>query len=204
MGTCYLAEVHTASDEQSNSLQALVVHLTSPFAGAEHSYCTISAIRPRSHPANHSALHTIACKGAAPHIYPHRWNLGADIEIENIHRQTERCAGIRDVNDTRNVALDRCAAEQQIDLVIAVAVAAEVLNRPETGLSVCDCRIEEVLLSLLVDREPLESKVSSGPVMWLHRAWQVNGRLHAHLRHAVLDHGEFDCDDAGHFDRPAE
>lgn len=59
------------------------------------------------------------------------------------------------IDDTSKMTLNWCTAEQQIDLIIIVAVPLEVFDDSETALSVCDCRVVVVLFAVLVDREAL-------------------------------------------------
>lgn len=149
-------------------------------------------------------LHLVTRKRAAAHVHLHGLDLGPDVKVENVHRQPQSRARVGDVHDAGNVALDRRGAEQQVDLVIVVAVAAEVLDGPEAGLAVGDRRVEVVLLAVLVDREALEGEIPAWTEVWLHGTGEVHGGLEAHLRHAVLDHGELDRDDARHLDGTAE
>ena len=53
------------------------------------------------------------------------------------------------------MALDRRAREQQVDLVVVVAVAAEVLDDAQAGLAVGDGGVHVVLDAVLVDGEAL-------------------------------------------------
>ena len=49
------------------------------------------------------------------------------------------------------MALDRGTREQEIDLVVVVAVATQVLDDADTGLAVSDGGVQVVLLAVLVD-----------------------------------------------------
>lgn len=46
-----------------------------------------------------------------------------DIEVEDIHRQTHGRTRVRNVNDTRDMALHWSARQQEVDLVIIVTCA---------------------------------------------------------------------------------
>lgn len=58
---------------------------------------------------------------------------GADVEVEDVHRQAQRRARVGDVDDARHVALDRGAGQEEVNLVVAVAEAAEVLDAAFLG-----------------------------------------------------------------------
>jgi hypothetical protein len=53
---------------------------------------------------------------------------GRDIEVKDVHRQTEGGAGVGDVHDACHVALNSGAGEEEVDLVVGVAEAAEVFD----------------------------------------------------------------------------
>lgn len=147
---------------------------------------------------------TITRKRTAPHIQPDGLHLRPDIKIKDIHRQRQRGARIGDVHDARDMPLHGRAAQQEVDLVVVVAVAAEVLDGAEAGLAVRDGRVEVVLFSLLVDREALEGEVAAGSELGFHGARVEERGFEAHLGHAVLQDSEFERDDPRHLDGAAE
>lgn len=100
--------------------------------------------------------------------------------------------------------LDRRTAKQQINLVIVIAVTAQILNHSQTGFAVRNRRIQVVLLAGMVDAEALEGQVATGAELRLNGARMENGRFHAHVRHAAFNHVELDGDYAGHLDGAAE
>jgi len=59
------------------------------------------------------------------------------------------------------VALDWCAAEKQVDLVIAVAVPSEILDHSQAALAICNRCIVVVLLAVLINREAFEVEHST-------------------------------------------
>lgn len=61
-----------------------------------------------------------------------------------------------------------------------------------------------MLFPILVDTEALESEISPGAIVRLHGAGEEDGGFGAEVGHAVFHHGEFERDDAGHFDGAAE
>lgn len=61
-------------------------------------------------------------KRTSPKIQLLRRNMWTDIEIEDVHRKTHGRARVRNVHDTRYMALDRRARQQEIDLVVVVAL----------------------------------------------------------------------------------
>jgi hypothetical protein len=149
----------------------------------------------------------------------------ADVEIEDIHRKTNRSACVRNIHDTRNMALDRRTRQQKIDLVIIVpwrivsiplrqnkalskmrehTKPPQILNNPQTRLTIRHRRIQVMLFARLVHAEPFEVNVSTRPELGLHGTGDVDGGFHAELRHAILHDGELECNDAGHFDGAAE
>lgn len=56
----------------------------------------------------------------------------------------------------------------------------------------------------MIDAKPFKGQIPARPKLRLHGALVEDGRLHAHLRHAVFDHVELHRDDAGHLDGAAE
>lgn len=51
------------------------------------------------------------------------------------------------------MALDGCAAEQEVDLIVVVAETSKVLYHAQGGLAVGDGGVEVVLLAVFVDGE---------------------------------------------------
>lgn len=105
------------------------------------------------------------------------------------------------------MSLNRNATQHQVDLIITVAEALEVLDDAQTGLAVGDGGVHVVLLAVLVDAEALKVDHASRAELRLHGARDVDGRFaadHAQLGLPVLDHLELDRDHPGDFDRPAE
>lgn len=100
--------------------------------------------------------------------------------------------------------LNRGTAQQQIDLIVIVTIAAKILNDPQTSLPIRNCRIQIMLLAVLVDGEPFECQIPAGAELGFNRAGVEDGRLHPHLRHPVFDHCELDRDDTRHLDGAAE
>lgn len=102
------------------------------------------------------------------------------------------------------MALHRRTTEQQVNLVIIVAEASQVLDHPQGRLSVRHRGIHVMLLAVLVDAEAFEGEVATGPELRLHGARVEDGRFHAEIGHAAFHDAEFQGDDAGHFDGAAE
>lgn len=69
---------------------------------------------------------------------------GGDVKVKDVHWQTERCAGVGHIHDAGHMALDGGAREQQVDLVVGVAKAAEVLDAAQDGLAVGDCYVHVI------------------------------------------------------------
>ena len=69
----------------------------------------------------HADLHLLACKGAASQITLLGRNVRRNIEVEDVHRQSHSRTRVGNVYNTCDVALDRGAREQEIDLVVVVA-----------------------------------------------------------------------------------
>lgn len=67
-------------------------------------------------------------KRTASHVQHLSLAGGRDIEVKDVHRQTEGGAGVGDVDDACHVALNRGAGEEEVDLVVGIAKAAEVFN----------------------------------------------------------------------------
>lgn len=87
---------------------------------------------------------------------------------------------------------------------VRLTISPQVLNTPQTRLPIRNRRVEIMLLAILVHRESLEINIPARSKLRLDRTWDVDGRLHPELRDAVFHDGEFDRDDAGHFDGAAE
>lgn len=97
--------------------------------------------------------------------------------------------------------------QHQIDLVVIIPVPLQILNHPQTALSIRDSRIHIVLLTLLVNTKTLEVYHPAWTKLRLYWAGDENGRFavdHAEFLLAIFDHVEFDGDDAGDFDGAAE
>jgi hypothetical protein len=61
-----------------------------------------------------------------------------------------------------------------------------------------------MLLAMLVDRKALKVDIPARTELRLNWAWDIDGRLHAQLFHAILHDAEFDGDDACHLDSATE
>ena len=108
------------------------------------------------------------------------------------------------IDQPGNMSLDRRAAKQEIGLVVIILKPPEVLNAPQRRLAIRYGRIQIVLLALLVNAEALERQIPPGSIMRLYGSGQEQRALHSQVRHSVLHDGEFDRDDAGHFDGAAK
>ncbi len=102
------------------------------------------------------------------------------------------------------MALHRRTTQQQIDLVVVVAEASQILNHPQRRLPIRHRGVHVMLLAVLVDAEAFEGEVATGAELRLHGALLEDGRFHAEVGHAVFHDAEFQADDAGHFDGAAE
>ncbi|KAH3678627.1 hypothetical protein OGATHE_000177 [Ogataea polymorpha] len=127
-----------------------------------------------------------------------------NIKLKNIHRQANGGARIWHVNDSRDVALDWRTGQQQIDLVVIVAVSSEILNDPETCLSVCDRRVQTQLFAVFVDRKALEREVSAWAVVVFYWSRQIHGTFHVELEHAFFKNRAFQRDGPGHLNCSAK
>ena len=130
-----------------------------------------------------------------------------NIKVENIHRQPNRRTRIRNIHNPRDMALDRRAAQQQIDLVVIVAEAFQILDDPQRGLAVRDRGVHVVLFAVLVDGEALEGEHAPRAELGFHGAGEEDGGFavdHPQLGLAAFHDGEFEGDDAGDFDGAAE
>lgn len=74
------------------------------------------------------ALLDTRLKCTASHVQLRRLAGRRDVEIEDVHWETEGGAGVGDVDDAGHVALDGGAGEEEVDLVIRVAEAPEVFD----------------------------------------------------------------------------
>src|SRR5690606_10329001 len=61
---------------------------------------------------------------------------GPDVGVEDLRRQEERAAGVRDVEDAADPALDRRGAEDEVGLLPGVPPLLEVLDGVEAGVAV--------------------------------------------------------------------
>lgn len=87
----------------------------------------------------------------SPQIPLHNLRLWPNIKVKNINRQPQRRACIWYIHNTRNMSLNRSAAQQQIDLIIVVAVSSQVFDDSEASLAISDCGIQVVLFTVLID-----------------------------------------------------
>lgn len=94
--------------------------------------------------------------------------------------------------------------QQQIDLIVIIAVSLQVLDTAECRLSICYGCIQVMLLAVFVDAEAFEIDVLARTELRLDRARDIDGALHAELLHAALHNVELDRDGAGHFDGSAK
>lgn len=178
-----------------------------PASRATHFPGTIPARLPRDVPQTLRCYLLLSSHRASPQVQLDRLRAGRDIKREDIHRQPDRRARIRNVHYARNMALDRDAAQHQVDLIVRVAVAPEILDHAQTRLAVRDGRVHVVLLAVLVDTEALEVDHPAGAKLRLHGARDVDGGFaadHAEFALAVLDDVEFDGDDPRDLDGAAE
>ena len=74
----------------------------------------------------------LASESARSQFFLLCWNVGADVEVEDVYRESDRCTRIRYVYDSCNVPLHRSTTEQQVDLVVVVAYARQPLTFTET------------------------------------------------------------------------
>ena len=82
--------------------------------------------------------------------------------------------------------------------------SSQILNYPQTSLSVRNRRIEIVLFPVFIHTEALEVNIPSRTKLRFDGAWDVNWTLHIELLHAAFHDAELDCYDACHFDCAAE
>lgn len=85
-----------------------------------------------------------------------------------------------------------------------VSEAFQVLEYPETSLSVRHRHIHIMLFPILVDREALERQHSPGSKLRLYGTGDKDGALHVQVLDPALHQRELERDDAGHLDRAAE
>lgn len=95
--------------------------------------------------------------------------------------------------------LNRRTTQQQIDLIITIPIPPQILNTPQSRLTIRNRGIKEVLLALRVNRESLEIDMSSRSKIRLHRSRNVNRRFHGQLLDAILHHFEFYGNHTCHF-----
>lgn len=137
---------------------------------------------------------TLASKRTSPKIPFNNLRLRPNIKIKDINWQPKRRTSIRDVYNTRNMALHWRTTQQQVNLIIRVPVTPQVLDNTQAGLAVGDSCVEVVLLAMLVDREALEVDVAAWTELGFDGTRNVDGRLHVQLLHALLHDGELDGD----------
>ena len=123
---------------------------------------------------------------------------------KDIHRKPQSHTRVGDIHKPSNMALNRRATQQQINLIIAVPEPTQILDTPKRGLAVRHGGVQVVLLSVLVDAEAFEGEIATGTVMRFDGSGEEERRFHAEVGHAVLHDGEFEGDDAGHFDGATE
>jgi hypothetical protein len=82
--------------------------------------------------------------------------------------------------------------------------SSQILNYPQTSLSVRNRRIEIVLFPVFIHTEALEVNIPSRTKLRFDGAWDVDWTLHIELLHAAFHDAELDCYDACHLDCAAE
>lgn len=120
------------------------------------------------------------------------------------NRQTEpRAPGETYIDDGCYMTLDRGTTKKEICLVVAVTKSFQILYCIQTGLSICNCCIHEILLAILIDAEALEVDVSTWTKFWFYWPWDENWEL-AHSLHSFFDQTEFKGDCSCYFNRSTE
>lgn len=100
--------------------------------------------------------------------------------------------------------LNRRAAQEQIDLIIIVPVAPQILDTSERRLAVSDRGVHVMLFAVLVHAEALKGQIPAGTKVRLDRAWQEQRGLHVEIADAVLHHAQFNGNDTGYLNSAAE
>lgn len=128
------------------------------------------------------------------------------------------------IDNASNVTLDRSTRQKQVDLVIIVSEALEILDDTEAALAIRDGCVVIILLTVFVNRKTLSSgqyrtssraeqyphfKIdgSARTKLWLNRARYIDWRFatdHTKFSLAVLDDLEVDGDNAGNLDGTTE
>jgi hypothetical protein len=119
----------------------------------------------------------ITSKRTSPHIPLLHLPAWTNIEIKDVHWHSHRRTRIRNIDNTRDVALDGRTAKQQIDLVVVVAIATQVLDDAERSLAVRDRRVHIVLFAIGVDAEAFEVDVAAWSELRFHGAGDVDRGL---------------------------
>lgn len=84
------------------------------------------------------------------------------------------------IDNSRDMPFDGDAAQHQIDLVVAVPEASEILDDTQAALAVRDGGVHVVLFPVLVDAEPFEVDHPARTELRLHGTRDVDGRFAAH------------------------
>lgn len=150
------------------------------------------------------ALRNASLKCTRPQVSLGRLPRRRNVEVKDVHWQPEGCARIRDVDNTRDMALNWGTREEQVDLVITVSEATQILDtslshvsqsrallrgrRTKNGLTIRRRHVHVMLLPMRVDTESLEVYVSTGPKLGLYGAGDVDWRLETKICHPVLEH----------------
>jgi hypothetical protein len=79
-----------------------------------------------------------------------------------------------------------------------LTVSPQVLNHPQTSLTIRNRSIKIMLLAMLVHTEALKVDIPPRPKLRLHRPRHVNRRLHRQLLHPALHHREIDRNHTRH------
>lgn len=74
------------------------------------------------------------------------------------------------IDQTSDMSLNGCTAQQEVDLVITVPISPQIFNAPKSGLPIRHCRIHVVLLPLFIHAEAFECQIPTWSVMRLHRS----------------------------------
>src|SRR4051794_30983992 len=126
-----------------------------------------------------------------------------DVDVEDRGRDVDRGAGVRDVHDPGQPALDRCRAQDHVGLLGGVAELRQVVDRVQAGPLVGQVRVQVALLVVQGHRRPGEGQPPLVPGVDVARH---EDRILADPvgLHAPLDQVDVQVDEPAHLDGPAE
>src|SRR5579883_565666 len=124
------------------------------------------------------------------------------VALEDLRRQVDRTARVRDIDNTAYPALHRSSSENHVSLFRSIATRLEVLDGIHTGIFVGNVSIHVMLLALLINGDAFEYQEVG--IARLQGTGSKDGVGHLKAVDAIFDQLNLKIDKASHLDSAAE